>query len=69
VNFSSYVWRLRYEKSRLLLATTNYSIEKIGALVGYDNASSFRRKFKDECGVSPSQYRKKARETPDMQPG
>ena len=61
INFSNYVWDLRYKKSQLLLSTTDYSIEKIGILVGYDNASSFRRKFKDEIGISPSQYRKDAK--------
>lgn len=58
INFSNYVWDLRYKKAQMLLSTTEYSIEKIGLLVGYDNPSSFRRKFKDESGISPSQYRK-----------
>jgi len=62
VNFSNYVWALRYKKARLLLSTTDYPIEKIGALVGYDNVSSFRRKFKEESGISPSSYRKNMRE-------
>ena len=63
ITFSNYVWTLRYKKSQMLLSTTNYPIEEIGALVGYDNASSFRRKFKDESGISPSQYRKDIRGT------
>lgn len=58
INFSNYVWNLRYEKAKELLMATDYSIEKIGLLVGYENSSSFRRKFKEEAGISPSQYRK-----------
>ncbi len=61
MNFSSYVWFLRFEKAKRLLSATNYSIEKISGLIGYDHASSFRRKFKEESGVSPSSYRENMR--------
>lgn len=58
INFSDYVWKLRFEKAKKLLETTNDSIEQISLAVGYDNSSSFRRKFKEKTGVSPSQYKK-----------
>ncbi len=56
-NFSDYLWNLRYEKAIQLLAETEYSIDEISQMVGYTKASSFRRKFKEETGFTPSQYR------------
>ena len=45
------------EKAKELLLTTDMSIDDISIAVGYYNTSSFRRKFKQETGVSPSQFR------------
>lgn len=58
-NLSDYVWQLRLEKACELLTVTENSIDVISAAVGYENASSFRRKFKQETGLTPSEYRKK----------
>jgi len=58
-NFSDYVWILRFEKAKELLKTTDMSIDEISIAVGYLNTSSFRRKFKQETGLTPSQYRVK----------
>ena len=54
-----YLQNLRIEKARKLLETTNSSIEKIVAAVGYEDMSSFTRLFKKQTGLSPSQYRAK----------
>lgn len=56
-NFSDYVWALRFEKAKELLKNTDMSIDDISIAVGYQNVSSFRRKFKLETGITPSQYR------------
>lgn len=56
-NFSDYLWTLRFEKAKELLTTTDMSIDEISVAVGYLNPSSFRRKFKQETGITPSQYR------------
>lgn len=56
-NFSDYLWNMRLEKARELLATTSLSIDQISVQVGYLNSSSFRRKFKQETGETPSAYR------------
>ena len=55
--FSDYLWELRFKKAKELLDTTTMSIEEISVAVGYINSNSFRRKFKQETGISPSQYR------------
>lgn len=57
VNFSDYLWMMRQKKAQELLRTTDISIDEISLAVGYVNTSSFRRKFKQETGVTPSQYR------------
>ena len=59
-NFSDYLWRLRVEKAKELLRSTSKPIEEICIEVGYENVSSFRRKFKKEEGMTPSQYREGA---------
>ena len=56
-NFSDYLWSLRLKKAQELLLTTQYSIDEISIAVGYLNPSSFRRKFKQELGITPNQFR------------
>ncbi|HJA91590.1 MAG TPA: AraC family transcriptional regulator [Candidatus Eisenbergiella merdipullorum] len=58
-NFADYVWTLRLEKAKELLKQTDLSIDEIGAAVGYINTSSFRRKFKQETGLTPSEFRQR----------
>lgn len=60
-NFSNYIWELRLEKAKELLLTTDMSIDEISIAVGYVNTSSFRRKFKQETGLTPSQIRSRER--------
>lgn len=54
-----YIVSLRITNAQLLLETTNYNVNEIGRIVGYDNALYFSRIFKKQRGVSPSEYRKK----------
>lgn len=58
-NLSDYVWRLRLQKACELLAGTGKSIDEISLAIGYENTSSFRRKFKQETGMTPSEYKRK----------
>ena len=57
VTFSEYLWSVRVQKAQDLLIYSNISIEEIGSQVGYLNVSSFRRRFKEELGVTPLKYR------------
>lgn len=59
-NVSDYVWNLRLEKAKKLLLTTDMSVDNISISVGYVSTSSFRRKFKQDTGVTPSQFRAKS---------
>lgn len=56
----------RIEEAKRLLAATNHSIAKISDHLGFSNQSYFAHRFKDETGVSPSVYRKQARERTDF---
>ncbi len=55
-NFSDYLWKARYKKACELLSEKKLSVDEISLAVGYIHSSSFRRKFKQETGVSPTEY-------------
>lgn len=57
INFSEYLWMLRLNKAKNLLKNTDLSINEISTAVGYVNTTSFQRKFKQETGLTPSQFR------------
>ena len=52
-----YIVSLRITNAMNLLGNTNYSISRIAAAVGYENALYFSRLFKKHTGLSPSEYR------------
>ncbi len=50
----------RIDEAKNLLATTDYTIAKIGELTGFSSQSYFSQIFKKETNVSPNQYRRAA---------
>jgi len=56
-NFSDYLIDRRLERAKLLLLSTNRTVDSIAQEVGYDNANSFRRLFKSKIGISATEYR------------
>lgn len=52
-----YLLDIRLSIAKGLLETTDYSINEIAALVGYDNALYFSRLFHKHVGMSPKEYR------------
>lgn len=60
---SDYLLLLRMEKAKELLTRTKMSIQDIGTTVGYYDASSFIRRFKQHMGVTPKIYRKAMKNT------
>ncbi len=54
-----YVQTLRIEEAKRRLETENTPPDDIGAFVGYEDPSSFRRIFRREVGATPAAYRKK----------
>ena len=57
--FREYINILRIEKAKYLLESSNKKIVDIMLECGFENQSSFNRIFKEKCGVSPFEYRKK----------
>jgi len=56
-NFSDYLIERRLEKAKILLLSTNQTIDNIAEEIGYENANSFRRLFKSKIGMSATKYR------------
>ena len=53
-----YITSIRINKAKELLKNTNYSIQEVSSLSGYDNPLYFSRIFRKQTGCSPSCYRK-----------
>ena len=58
-NFLDYVANKRITHACSLLAKTNMSVQEIAAATGYLNDVTFRRLFKKQIGITPSEYRQK----------
>jgi YesN/AraC family two-component response regulator len=62
VNFVTYLTTRRMELAKELLAGTERSITNIAKEFSYNDLNYFCKSFKKEIGVSPSEYRRQARE-------
>jgi transcriptional regulator GlxA family with amidase domain len=54
-----YVHALRIEEAKQAIETGDSSLDEIGAQVGYEDATFFRRLFKRRVGLTPAAYRRK----------
>ncbi|HEX8065931.1 MAG TPA: helix-turn-helix domain-containing protein [Thermoleophilaceae bacterium] len=59
--FIDFVAEVRLAEARTLVAETDRSITSIAHAVGYRDVGSFERSFKKRLGMSPSEYRRRAR--------
>ncbi len=59
VSFSQYLLSLRMESAKQLLQRTDKKIYEIAAEVGYREIDWFYKKFRDDTGMSPGEYREK----------
>lgn len=55
---SQYLSSIRMEKAKSLLVQSEYTIEQIALLCGYDNGYYFSRMFTKYTKINPSKYRK-----------
>ena len=58
-NFSLYLQTYRIEKAKSLLKYTQMPVSAVASAVGFSDFSYFSKIFKRDCGLSPSEYRKK----------
>lgn len=56
--FHEYLEKVRIEKAKTLLATSQEKVYVISELVGYNNMDYFYKKFKNHVGKSPKEYQK-----------
>lgn len=56
-----YVQRVRVERAKRLLESSDQPVEEISWAVGYEDPASFRRLFKRLTGLTPSAYRQRFR--------
>lgn len=59
--FSDYLTRIRIERAKELLKTTDKTIQEIAMEVGYNDAGYFTRRFKSHKGTTPGHYRRIAK--------
>lgn len=53
----SFINNLRCEKARSLLSSGELSVSEVCSACGFDNASYFTRVFRENAGMTPSDYR------------
>lgn len=57
ISFGEYVGRYRINEAKRLLTETNLSVLNIAYESGFNSLRSFNRAFKDELGMTPTEYR------------
>ena len=57
ITVMNYAKKIRIDRAKVLLLTTNQSILDIGLTLGFHDQSHFYKTFKKFTGMSPSQYR------------
>ena len=58
---AAYVERLRVERARALLQSSDEAVEVVAARCGFGTVETLRRAFQRRVGVSPGQYRERFR--------
>ena len=58
VSFQQDRIRMRVERARVLVTTTDLPLERVAELCGYSNEVHFYRQFKKLTGVSPGRFRR-----------
>lgn len=57
-NFRTLINRYRIAESKRTLATSNKSISEIAQSIGYSSVNIFYKYFKEDTGITPTEYRK-----------
>jgi AraC-like DNA-binding protein len=60
-SITDYMRHLRMNRAKELLGSTNNSIGSVAIDVGYSSQSKFAAVFKADCGLSPLEYRRQAK--------
>lgn len=60
-NFSKYITRMRIDKSKEYLQSTDLSVSDISSMVGYANATVLTKTFKKVTNETPAEFRRKSK--------
>jgi two-component system response regulator YesN len=58
ISFSAYLKKVRIEKAKQLLLTTNMKVFEVSNAVGFSHAKYFGHVFKEVVGQTPASYQK-----------
>ena len=47
---------VRLKKAAELISMQRYSIQEVSEMVGFNDTATFRKRFTEQYGVTPSQY-------------
>ena len=64
ISANEYVRKIRMRKAAEMLASGNFNVSETAWNIGINSLIYFRQCFKEEYGCSPSEYRRRVRETP-----
>ena len=56
-SLTSFILRERLKAAKVMLATTDYSLQEISYRTGFSTPSYFQRQFKKSVGITPKKYR------------
>ena len=56
LSVSEFTCKIKIKNSMRLLQSGRYNITEVALMTGFNNLSYFRKCFKKECGMSPSEY-------------
>lgn len=59
ITLADYSRKVRMERARELLTTTNKTLQMIAEAAGYTEVNNFQQAFKKATGCTPGQYRKR----------
>lgn len=57
ISLKAYITQQKLEEAKYLLCDTNNTVAEIAAKLGYKDCRTFLRAFKQDTGLTPSQYR------------
>jgi AraC-like DNA-binding protein len=60
VTFEAYLRRVRVERARQLLSSTDLNLARVAELSGFRSAQYFCHVFRDSCGATPTEFRERA---------
>ncbi len=58
VSFSDYVQNVRLKKAEKLLEETDYSVETLSAMVGYQDKKQLYKLFRERSNITPGEFRR-----------